>query len=833
MQVYNSLIQDYRFHRIGRSQLFTSLQRLFEKEDQEDEEDVKDTDSDESEIRQEDLRAPKIDQEADLEIGVHVNDNQEADGDVKIGADLEFRVKVDENEKEDVPDKRESGKYVTSVFDKKRGVLYSDTIKRSLMKTTMSRRSEQVTPSYRLIPEEEQSPVSNTKLEGEETMAAMLRENLLELWRSITAKLTPHEVDTIRSLLVEFGHNRIGSDQVITSSLLLLQKHDDLHRRFTDMFCANNPQDNQEDEDAETRNDEDDDDIEEGEIRERDQPIKANLFQIRVGIDENPQRDSLDKKGKKKKKKKNRGILIEKKTRKSKRLEKLTPSYTHILEEEEYSDDTETVLNNKYASVGQGKGQGWKRKTTDYEVAMAKCEDDMFEVDRLIGTLSHALKTAEQVMSGKMRLEEIGTMFYICIKKLYNQDMSEIVRQDYQNALHVIIPRLRQKLNEAMLARETWIPHWKQVLEENTAKQRDSTAKVAATDVEALKSPLMGLLEKLRARKFIIYVQDYDETDPKSHVGLDLNKKYEHLHRRFTDICCANNLQEEQEDEDEEEDEETRNGEIRQDETNHHLLEVVVVEDEDDDDIKEGEIRERDVEHEDEATHHLDQQIKEEETNLYEIRVDIDENPKRGSFAKINLKGKKKKRGILESKDQIKTSTRRSKRLQQVTPSYTHILLEEGDDTETELNNKYVSVGQGKGQGWIRKKTDYEEEMAKCEDDMFELDRWIGTMDNAMKSAEDVMSGEIGLEKIGTMFYICIKQMYCQDMSDIVKQDYQKALPVIIPRLKQKFDEATLVKETWIPHWKQVFEENTAKQRDFTAQGRKQGDSTAKGRKKK
>ena len=48
--------------------------------------------------------------------------------------------------------------------------------------------------------------------------------------------------------------------------------------------------------------------------------------------------------------------------------------------------------------------------------------------------------------------------------------------------------------------------------------------KVPATDVEALKSPLMGLFEKRRARKFFIYVQDYEDNDPKSHEGLDLTK---------------------------------------------------------------------------------------------------------------------------------------------------------------------------------------------------------------------------------------------------------------------------------------------------------------------
>lgn len=34
----------------------------------------------------------------------------------------------------------------------------------------------------------------------------------------------------------------------------------------------------------------------------------------------------------------------------------------------------------------------------------------------------------------------------------------------------------------------------------------------------------MGLFEKRRARKFFIFVQDYEESDPKSHEGMDLNK---------------------------------------------------------------------------------------------------------------------------------------------------------------------------------------------------------------------------------------------------------------------------------------------------------------------
>ena len=48
--------------------------------------------------------------------------------------------------------------------------------------------------------------------------------------------------------------------------------------------------------------------------------------------------------------------------------------------------------------------------------------------------------------------------------------------------------------------------------------------KVPATDMEALKSPLMGIFEKRRARKFFIYVQDYNENDPKTHEGMNLTR---------------------------------------------------------------------------------------------------------------------------------------------------------------------------------------------------------------------------------------------------------------------------------------------------------------------
>lgn len=49
-------------------------------------------------------------------------------------------------------------------------------------------------------------------------------------------------------------------------------------------------------------------------------------------------------------------------------------------------------------------------------------------------------------------------------------------------------------------------------------------AKVPSTEMEAVKSPLMGLLEKRRMKNFFEYVGNYDEDNIATHQGLDLDK---------------------------------------------------------------------------------------------------------------------------------------------------------------------------------------------------------------------------------------------------------------------------------------------------------------------
>ncbi|KAF3604345.1 hypothetical protein F2Q69_00037132 [Brassica cretica] len=134
------------------------------------------------------------------------------------------------------------------------------------------------------------------------------------------------------------------------------------------------------------------------------------------------------------------------------------------------------VLNNKYA-VMQFNGSSKPKKLSKYEEAIEGCEEDMFETDMLIESLKSAMESAEKVIKEEMSVEDLGVKFYRCVEMLYRGDVSEIVREDHKKALPVILERLKHKLDALTVAQENWKPRWKQVFEENTAKQRKATRK--------------------------------------------------------------------------------------------------------------------------------------------------------------------------------------------------------------------------------------------------------------------------------------------------------------------------------------------------------------------
>lgn len=302
-------------------------------------------------------------------------------------------------------------------------------------------------------------------------------------------KLRPSEMRKLMSLIEDFVDKRRIS-----------------HTEFSKSFHILLAGKVEKDEDRKTQQDVDETRPKEGEIRQNyrlgDPKIhqaESNHLPIRAEVDGNLKKQSHPKirvkiifSGKRESEKhvtnvlnlegKKRRILLQsdpsherpvKRKRTSKRLGRVTRSYKLIPEEEqERSPAKDKVLNNKCRLMRFNGPSGNHKKVKDYEEAMARCEDEMFETDMLMESLKSAVEKAERVISGEMRMEDLGVMFYRCVERMYGGDMFERVREDHKKALPVILRRLKEKLKKLTAAKEVWKSGWKRVFEENTAKQR-------------------------------------------------------------------------------------------------------------------------------------------------------------------------------------------------------------------------------------------------------------------------------------------------------------------------------------------------------------------------
>lgn len=61
-------------------------------------------------------------------------------------------------------------------------------------------------------------------------------------------------------------------------------------------------------------------------------------------------------------------------------------------------------------------------------------------------------------------------------------------------------------------------------------------AKVPSTEMEAVRSSLMGLFEKRRAKKFFEWVQNYREDDLATHQGMQSSREKEKM-KKLTESC--------------------------------------------------------------------------------------------------------------------------------------------------------------------------------------------------------------------------------------------------------------------------------------------------------
>ena len=66
-------------------------------------------------------------------------------------------------------------------------------------------------------------------------------------------------------------------------------------------------------------------------------------------------------------------------------------------------------------------------------------------------------------------------------------------------------------------------------------------SKVPSTEMEAVKSPLMGIFEKRRAKRFFEFLQNWNDDDPTTHQGIFLSSSALSQNCVETDVMINNN----------------------------------------------------------------------------------------------------------------------------------------------------------------------------------------------------------------------------------------------------------------------------------------------------
>ncbi|KAF8081477.1 hypothetical protein N665_0884s0006 [Sinapis alba] len=168
-------------------------------------------------------------------------------------------------------------------------------------------------------------------------------------------------------------------------------------------------------------------------------------------------------------------------------------------------------------------------------------------------------------------------------------------------------------------------------------------------------------------------------------------------------------------------------------------------------------------------------------------------------------------------------------------PSYRNTL------GEKVLNDHWVSVTSGSEDYSFKhmRKKQYEESLFRCEDDRFELDMLLESVNAAIKRVEDLLE-KINNNTISIETPICIKEHlselnlrcierlygdYGLDVMDFLKKNSHIALPVLLTRLKQKQEEWARCRSDFRKVWAEVYAKNHHKSLDHRSFYFKQQDS--------
>ncbi|KAK2994387.1 hypothetical protein RJ640_029502, partial [Escallonia rubra] len=157
------------------------------------------------------------------------------------------------------------------------------------------------------------------------------------------------------------------------------------------------------------------------------------------------------------------------------------------------------------------------------------------------------------------------------------------------------------------------------------------------------------------------------------------------------------------------------------------------------------------------------------------------------------------------------------------------------------LNDHWVSVTSGSEDYSFKhmRKNQYEESLFRCEDDRFELDMLLESVNVTTKRVEELLD-KINVNTIQTDSYFhiedhftglnmrCIERLYGDhglDVVDVLKKNAPLALPVILTRLKQKQEEWARCRSDFNKVWAEIYAKNYHKSLDHRSFYFKQQDT--------
>ncbi|KAG2616957.1 hypothetical protein PVAP13_3NG177532 [Panicum virgatum] len=156
------------------------------------------------------------------------------------------------------------------------------------------------------------------------------------------------------------------------------------------------------------------------------------------------------------------------------------------------------------------------------------------------------------------------------------------------------------------------------------------------------------------------------------------------------------------------------------------------------------------------------------------------------------------------------------------------------------LNDLWVSVTSGSEDYSFKhmRKNQYEESLFRCEDDRFELDILLESVNSTIKRVEELVEkmdkslkpdSSIDIdEHLTTLNMRCIERVYGDhglDVVDVLRKNADVALPVILTRLKQKQEEWSRCQSDFNKIWAEIYAKNYHKSLDHRSFYFKQQDT--------